>query len=59
MLVKTRIAELSSGEPWVRKFEIQASEKFWWSRDRPHHRVINVKKTCFDLCAACNLCLTW
>ena len=22
MLVKTRIAELSSGEPWVRKFEI-------------------------------------
>ena len=37
---------------------IHASEKFWLSRDRPHHRVTNVKKPVL-ICVEPATCLTW
>ena len=33
MVIKTRIAELTSRAPWVRNLVIHAREKFWLSRD--------------------------
>ena len=68
-IIKTRIAELSSGAPWVRKFGYSCMREILvvtWPYAlppvhpsfRPHHRVTNVKWSVF-LCRGCNLCLTW